>query len=91
MCLRVFTDDEALYLRLEKGAATLVLRIRKVNFLRDIKADHEMLGRWYFPYGSFESFDDKIKARIIKDIEKDFVIARKGAAGLPKALGVQCC
>ncbi len=84
MCLKIFTDDEALYLKLEKGARHLGAAYQKVNFLRDIKADHEALDRWYFPYASFESFDDKIKARIIKDIEKDFVIAQKGADGLPE-------
>ncbi|MEO6110013.1 MAG: phytoene/squalene synthase family protein [Candidatus Saccharimonadales bacterium] len=84
MCLKVFTDDEALYLQLEDGARHLGAAYQKVNFIRDIKADHETLGRWYFPFSSFMTFDDKVRGRIIKDIEKDFVLAKRAAAQLPE-------
>jgi len=83
MCLKVFLDNEEQYAKLERGARHLGAAYQKVNFLRDIKADAAELGRWYFPFGSFETFDEKTKARIIKDIDKDFLAARKAALQLP--------
>lgn len=83
MCLKVFTADQALYQKLEKGASHLGAGYQKVNFLRDIRADAEGLGRWYFPFGSFETFDETTKQKIIKDIRKDFTAARRATLGLP--------
>lgn len=83
MCLKVFTADSALYKKLEKGARHLGAAYQKVNFLRDIHADAHKLGRWYFPYGSFESFDDGLKTRIVRNIERDFQKAQAAAEQLP--------
>jgi len=83
MCLKVFTADANQYDKLQKGACHLGAAYQKVNFLRDIAADAEGLGRWYFPTGSFETFDEKTKATVIRDIEKDFAIASKTIAQLP--------
>lgn len=83
MCLKVFTADQALYKKLEKGASRLGAAYQKVNFIRDIRADAEGLGRWYFPFGSFETFDEVTKERIIKDIREDFIAARRATLGLP--------
>lgn len=83
MCLKVFTKDEQLYRKLEKGAKKLGAAYQKVNFLRDIKADALSLKRWYFPFSSFETFDEKAKNRIVLDIEKDFTAARKVVSQLP--------
>ena len=85
MSLKVFTDDEVLYRKLEKGAARLGAGYQKVNFLRDIDADATGLGRWYFPNSSFETFNDKIKDSIIKDIQKDFSAGEKAAYKLPQS------
>jgi len=83
MCLKVFTADERLYKQLEKGAGKLGAAYQKINFLRDIAADAEGLGRWYFPLSSFAAFDEKAKRTIVRDIEKDLAAAKKAIAKLP--------
>jgi phytoene synthase len=83
MCLKVFTSDDTRYSTLEPGAKRLGAAYQKVNFLRDIAADAEGLGRWYFPTGSFAAFDAKAKDAIVKDIEKDFAAAAKAIVKLP--------
>jgi len=85
MCLKVFTADEKIYQKLEKGASHLGAAYQKVNFLRDIAADADDLGRWYFPISSFKAFDEKAKAVIIRDIEKDFKAASTAIAQLPES------
>lgn len=85
MSLKVFTDDEALYKKLEKGAGRLGAGYQKVNFLRDINADANELGRWYFPNSSYDTFDEKTKKAIISDIEKDFAAGERAALKLPES------
>lgn len=85
MCLKVFVDDEKLYASLEDGARHLGAAYQKVNFLRDIAADHTELSRWYFPTGSFETFDDVQKSQIIADIDHDFAVARPAIDALPRS------
>ncbi len=86
MCLKVFCDnDAALYARLEKGASALGAAYQKVNFLRDIAADYNELGRLYFPGTTFETFNEKAKEKIVKDIEKDFALAHKAIPKLPES------
>lgn len=82
MCLRVFVDD-ATYDKLEKGARGLGAAYQKVNFLRDIAADTTELQRWYFPYGSLETFDEATKGRIVTEIERDIAGARRALTQLP--------
>jgi phytoene/squalene synthetase len=50
MCLRIFcTGDEVLYDRLKDySKRSLGMTFQKVNFLPDMKADHEQLDRMYF-------------------------------------------
>lgn len=84
MCLKIFTaNDETSYKQLQKGACALGSAFQKVNFLRDIKDDYETRGRYYFPEGSFEAFDDKQKNKIITDIEADFKVAKTAISRLP--------
>lgn len=84
MCLRVFLDgDAARYEVLKPGARALGAAYQKVNFLRDMRDDHERLGRVYFPDVQFETFDDEQKHAIEADIEKDFELARSAIAELP--------
>jgi len=85
MCLKVFTADDKVYQKLEKGASHLGAAYQKVNFLRDIAADADDLGRWYFPIASFKTFDEKAKAAIIRDIEKDLKVASRAIAQLPES------
>jgi phytoene/squalene synthetase len=84
MCLKVFTgDDDNLYTSLVPAARKLGAAFQKVNFLRDIKADYEHLGRVYFPGVAFGSFSEHDKKRIEDDIENDFREAFEGIKKLP--------
>lgn len=56
---------------------------QKVNFLRDIKADHEQLSRTYFPGVDFKNFTAEVKQQIEEDIEADFKKAYAGLLKLP--------
>ena len=85
MCLVVFCEGNAAkYERLAPGARRLGSAYQKVNFLRDIASDHEQLGRWYFPTGSFDTFDNVAKDAIITDIQSDFDAAQHAINSLPK-------
>ena len=85
MCLRVFCqNDSKEYERLSKGARKLGSAYQKVNFLRDLAEDYKELGRIYFPDTTFETFDDKFKNKILNQIEKEFVEAKKAMKKLPK-------
>ena len=84
MCLRVFCNGEnRSYNKLKVGAAQLGAAYQKVNFLRDIAADHQELGRYYFPIGSFKKFDEATKQYILDDIRADFKNALPAAQHLP--------
>lgn len=84
MCLKVFCQgDAAHYHDLRAGAQALGAAFQKVNFLRDLADDHDKLGRYYFPVGSFETFNEDIKAQIIADITLDFETARAAIDKLP--------
>jgi phytoene/squalene synthetase len=85
MCLKVFCEgDEAEYEKLVAPARSLGAAFQKVNFLRDMKADYEDLGRVYFPGVDFGRFTDECKARIEAEIEKDFAHAYRGIQQLPE-------
>lgn len=86
MCLKVFLKgNEEEYLRLKPQAMRLGSAFQKVNFLRDLKADFEGLGRTYFPnLNSAEEIDEQSKKQIEKDIQEDFDIALDGIKQLPK-------
>ncbi len=78
MCLKVFVNgDEKKYNRLKEAAMRLGSAFQKVNFLRDLKDDYEVLSRSYFPNVDLTSLDSASKAQIINDIENDFEYAMK--------------
>jgi phytoene synthase len=84
MCLRVFTNgNEEFYQKLKPSAMSLGAAFQKVNFLRDVKADYEELGRTYFPQVNLESFTLEDKRKVEADIEKDFKHALEGIKQLP--------
>lgn len=86
MCLRVFTErDEKMYQQLKPSAMSLGAAFQKVNFLRDLKADYQTLGRVYFPQIDMKVFSDVEKAEIEKDIQKDFDAALEGIKKLPRS------
>ena len=73
MCLKVFVDgDEKRYDELKDAAMRLGSAFQKVNFLRDLKDDYELLNRSYFPNVDLASLDADSKQKIIQEIEEDF-------------------
>jgi len=56
---------------------------QKVNFLRDLKNDVEILNRNYFPHLNISKLDEISKKKIIDEIVEDFRQALKGIAKLP--------
>lgn len=87
MCLRAFlleTDDpETEYRELEFGAGRLGAAFQKVNFLRDLAADHDHLGRSYFPDVDVATFDVATRDRLLDDIEADLAEAARVIDRLP--------
>lgn len=85
MCLRVFCNgDDALYSRLKAPAMRLGAAFQKVNFLRDLKADHQGLGRTYFPEVDVNHFDQKMKLKLENEMEADFDAGLEGVLQLPR-------
>jgi len=84
MCLKIFVEgDEEKYERLKSNAMSLGSAFQKVNFLRDIKDDFQLLGRSYFPNIKSKNLDPETKAEIITDIEHDFKQGFQGIKQLP--------
>ncbi len=91
MCLKVFVyGDEDEYLRLKPFAMKLGSAFQKINFLRDMKADFQGLGRTYFPGIDMNGLTSEEKQKIEEDIQAEFDEAFIGIKQLPKAsrLGV---
>ncbi|MFL2578877.1 MAG: phytoene/squalene synthase family protein [Parvicellaceae bacterium] len=91
MCLKVFVNgNESLYNNLEDSARRLGAAFQKINFLRDVKADYQELGRTYFPGVDLDKFTRIEKLKIEADIQEDFKHALEGIVKLPSSsrLGV---
>jgi phytoene synthase len=85
MCLKVFVKgSDTLYSDLSDYAISLGSAFQKVNFLRDLKDDSNILKRVYFPNVNMDDFNEESKKEIIDEIELDFKNAIKGIARLPK-------
>lgn len=84
MCLQVFCKgNKVQYEDLKPSAQALGAAFQKVNFLRDIKADYEKLGRVYFPGVDFRNFSEFEKRQIEREIACDFENAKQGIKKLP--------
>ena len=85
MCLKVFVNgNDKKYNELKAPAMRLGSAFQKVNFLRDLKDDYEVLNRSYFPNVDLKELDATSKEAIIKDIESDFDFAfQNGILKLP--------
>ncbi len=84
MCLRVFTDcDHAAYERLQAGAIRLGAAFQKVNFLRDLAADRDLLGRNYLPGVDVAGLSDAERDTFLDEIDADLAAARVAIASLP--------
>ena len=86
MCLRVFSEgrDEK-YEQLKPYAMKLGSAFQKVNFLRDLKDDYQVLGRNYFPNIDMGLLDNSAKGRIETEIEEEFKEALAGIKMLPSS------
>lgn len=86
MCLKVFVKgNKNQYNDLRPYAMSLGSAFQKVNFLRDLKADHDGLNRSYFPNLNIDEFDETSKKIILDEIDKDFRHALKGIFKLPSS------
>ena len=91
MCLRVFLRDETrdaeTVERLVAGARSLGSAFQKVNFLRDLAADRDGLGRIYFEgtasTDGTPTLDDDRKMALVTDIDIDLADARTTIPMLP--------
>lgn len=85
MCLRAFLhpDRAADFDRLTPGARALGAAFQKVNFLRDLAADYEQLGRSYFPGVDVATFDEATKHRLLDDIDADLRVSAAVVPELP--------
>ena len=75
MCLHAFIKESDFsmqdYTKIVRGARALGAAFQKVNFLRDLSADFEKLGRSYFPDVNPASFNEAQKATLLADIRED--------------------
>ncbi|MEQ9062904.1 MAG: phytoene/squalene synthase family protein [Vicingaceae bacterium] len=86
MCLKVFVSgNQELYEELKYSAMKLGSAFQKVNFLRDLKDDSELLNRSYFPNVDLRAMDSPTKQAIIEEISEDFKEAYSGIIRLPQS------
>lgn len=84
MCLQIFVNgDKQKYNQLKPYAMKLGSAFQKVNFLRDLKNDYQILGRTYFPNVDFRNFGKLEKRGIETEIEEEFLEALHGIKMLP--------
>ena len=91
MCLHVFCNgNRARFAELKPYAMRLGAAFQKINFLRDLNADYNGLGRTYFPGVDINKFDEQAKLKIEKSIREDFSLGYEGIKRLPRSskLGV---
>ncbi|HYI33612.1 MAG TPA: squalene/phytoene synthase family protein, partial [Glaciibacter sp.] len=88
MCLRCFLLEASRSVSevvdLELGARRLGAAFQKVNFLRDLAADSEALGRNYFPGIDPAGITEHEKIRILDDIDADLAAAERVLPLLPR-------
>jgi len=86
MCLHIFVDgNKEQYEILKPSAMKLGSAFQKVNFLRDLKDDYQVLGRTYFPNVDISYFDNSVKEHIENDIQQEFKEALEGIKNLPNS------
>lgn len=92
MCLQVFlaAPDAGLVStaqreRLVAGARRLGSAFQKVNFLRDLAADVDGLGRSYFPGVDPRAFSERDKTALLADLDADLAEAAAIVPELPRS------
>lgn len=85
MCLQVFSNKQnGQYQQLKPYAEALGSAFQKINFLRDMNEDYNLLNRVYFPNLDIKNFSNVEKNMIEDDIAKDFSEGLKGIKLLEK-------
>ena len=86
MCLKIFVyGDEGEYEKLKPYAMKLGSSFQKINFLRDLNADFNELGRIYFPNLESGELTLENKIQIEEEIQQEFEDALIGIKTLPKS------
>lgn len=86
MCLRIFcNNDHPTYDKLKAHAMSLGAAFQKINFLRDMNADFNGMGRMYFPNLTMEEFNETSKREIEASIDRDLAHAYEGIIQLPSS------
>jgi phytoene/squalene synthetase len=86
MCLTIFLTDDtarASHAQLAPGARRLGAAFQKVNFLRDLADDHDVLGRSYVAVPDGHGLTDSGRDRLLDDIDADLDAAAVAIALLP--------
>lgn len=91
MCLEVFTDMPGTRAEtheqremLRSTARRLGAAFQKVNFLRDLGADHDQLGRTYLPGADPAHLTEDRKAALLADLDADLDAAVPGILALDR-------
>jgi 15-cis-phytoene synthase len=95
MCLHSFLLEpgaRASYDELAPGARRLGAAFQRINFLRDLAADYDGLGRAYFPDLDPAHLDAAVRDRLLGEIDADLQVAAEVIPLLPpssrRAVGV---
>ncbi len=87
MCLQAFlaegTYTPSERARFVAGARALGAAFQKVNFLRDLSADVDALGRSYFPGVDIATLDDTTKLELVANIDEDLAVSAAVVPDLP--------
>ena len=87
MCLHAFIKESDFsledYKSITRSARALGAAFQKVNFLRDLSADFEKLGRSYFPDVNPANFNESQKATLLLDIREDLKTSSQSLKFLP--------
>ena len=87
MCLQVFLAGGNYSAQqsaaMVEGARALGSAFQKVNFLRDLAADLDQLGRSYFPGVNATTFDEETKRRLVAEIDGELAISARSLPLLP--------
>lgn len=88
MCLEAFLEgtnpSPSERETLVHGARALGAAFQKVNFLRDLGADVQALGRSYFPGVQVETLTDEVKMALVDDIDRDLAASARALPLLPR-------
>ena len=87
MCLHAFIKESDFslqdYTKIVRSAKALGAAFQKVNFLRDLSADFEKLGRSYFPDVNPANFNESQKTALLADIRADLKTSSQSLKFLP--------